>query len=113
MGEFAESIRARAAEALRTLAQQECPRELDPVVELIAHLLISETTEGQPDPMEFAGTEHWTSWNRLMAERPCLVRAAITATLEWEKPKLPHAEPMMRVWAARLVLSTLDRLAMT
>ncbi|MCG3126050.1 MAG: hypothetical protein CHACPFDD_00878 [Phycisphaerae bacterium] len=113
MGEFAESTRARAAEALRSIAQQECPRELDPVIELIAHLLTSETTEDQPDPMEFVETEHWICWNRLMAERPRSVRAAITATLEWEKPKFPYAKPMLRVWAARLVLSTLDRLAMT
>lgn len=113
MGEFATSIRQQAAEAFRALARQECPNGTDPVLELIAHLLEAETANSLADPPEFAITEHWIYWNRLAAVRPRAVRAAVTATLEWERPPLPKAEPLMRVWAVRLVLSTLDRLAMT
>ena len=108
MGEFANSIREQAAEAFRSLARQECPHETDPVIELVAHLLEVETESSLADPAEFGTTEHWADWNRLTAVRPRAVRAAITATLEWEKPTLPRAVPMMQVWAARLVLSTLE-----
>lgn len=113
MGEFATSIRVQAAEAYRALARRECPQGTDPVSELVAHLLEAETENSPTDLAEFATTELWIYWNRLVAVRPRAMRAAITATLEWERPLLPKAEPMMRVWAARLVLSTLDRLAMT
>lgn len=111
MGEFADSIRKQAAETLRFLARQECPLGSDPLVELIAHLVDVETATSSETPTEFASTEDWISWNRLVAVRPRVIRAALTATLEWEKPVLPRGEAMMRVWAARLVLRTLDRLA--
>ena len=113
MDGFAGTIRRQAAEVLRTLQGQEAAMVTDPIIELVAHLLDAEMGDSPTIPADFAMTEQWICWNRLLAERPRAVRAAINATLEWEKPPLPTVEVMMRVWAARLVLGTLDRLSMT
>ncbi|MBK8270673.1 MAG: hypothetical protein IPK83_21155 [Planctomycetes bacterium] len=58
-------------------------------------------------------TDGWIRWNRLISERPLAMRAAITATLERERPMIPQDVATMRAWAATLVLSALDRLLMT
>lgn len=112
MGEFAESIRAEAASAFWFLTKQECPHGADPLVELIAHLLDAGGADATANSAEFAMGETWITWNRSLAERPRAVRAAMNATLEWEKPPLPKSEGMMQGWAARLVICTLARLNM-
>lgn len=113
MGEFADSIRVQAATVLKNLARQPCAPEADPVIELISHLVEPETNDYRVQEGEFAATDEWIRWSRLIATRPRAVTTAVTATLEWERPHLPHDMPMMQVWAARLVLSTLDRFALT
>ena len=112
MGEYADSIRSRAVAALVSMAREAPPRDCDPILLLISHLLEEGTDDCPAEPREFVTVDDWMLWNRLVATRPRLVRAAITATLEWERPILPRETMKMQVWGARLVLSTLDRLAL-
>jgi hypothetical protein len=51
-------------------------------------------------------------WNRLVGEYPQAVSRMLTRELVREQTVLPTDKPAMQTWAARLLLSTLDRWGM-
>ena len=112
MGEFANTIREQAAEAVRQIYQQEVPSGTDPLLELMGALL-DDGAGGIQSPSDVTvTTEQWLTWNRLALEhRPGLVRM-MTRDLEMERTELPTETGAMRTWAAQLLLRTLDRLGM-
>ena len=57
-------------------------------------------------------TDQWLTWNRLVTERESLLIRSITRVLERERMPLPTEMDAMRIWAARLLLITLDCLGM-
>ena len=110
MGEFANTIREQAADALRRMYQRESPRGTDPLIELVAFLLEDGTDDSTMHPGDLVTTEQWVRWHRLVAERPRAVRRTLTNVLDRERPTLPTDKQAMRMWAVNLLLSTLDRM---
>ena len=112
MNEFATTVRWHAAEVLRTMFQQEPTRGTDPVLELIVFLLEDGAGGILPLPDAPVTTEQWFTWNRLVQGHPRAVVRMVTRELERERVMLPGDREAMRTWAARLLLSTLDRMGM-
>ena len=112
MDEFATTMRNQATETLRRDFRQEAPHGTDPVLELIGFLLSDGAGDVLPLPENPVTTEQWLMWNRLALQaQPALVRM-MTRELNREKIPLPAEKEAMQTWAARLLLSTLDRLGM-
>ena len=112
MGAFADSIQHQAAQTLRTTFHQEAPHGTDAVLELMAMLLEDGSGGILPVPQAPITTEQWLTWNRLLTLHEQAVARMVRRELEREKPALPMDMEAMRTWAARLLLSTLDRLGM-
>ncbi len=112
MGEFANALRQQAAQVLRTMFQHDPGRGADPVLELIGFLLADEGGGVFQHPDTNVTTEQWFTWNRLLVERPRLLRQTARREVEREWPALPQGREAMQSWAAQLLLSTLDHLGM-
>lgn len=110
--EFSNRVREEARAALRAMFHRELESEADPVMELITCLLEDGAGGILPLSEPAVTTEQWLIWNRLVTERPKAVTRTLTREQERERPELPEETEAMRRWAARLLLSTLDRLGM-
>ena len=112
MGEFANRIGERAAEAVRRMYQQEVAVGMDPIVELIGFLLEDGAGGVLPPADAPITTPQWLTWNQLVMERQEELVQTMTSVLEEEQAELPSEVAAMRSWAACLLLSTLDRMGM-
>lgn len=112
MGECANSLRQRAAAVLRQSFQQEAMSGSDPILELIGLLLAEETGSPPVSAQSGLSLDQWLTWNRLALTQPKILARAITRVARRERLKLPAELPAMRIWAASLVLTTLDWLAL-
>ena len=112
MNEFASTVRRQAAQALRTMFQYDPGCGTDPVMELIGLLLEDGAGGVLPLPDAPVTTEQWFTWNRLVQGHPRAVVRMMTRELNQEHVVLPGDRNTMRTWAARLLLSTLDRMGM-
>lgn len=110
MGEFANTVRDQAMDTLRRVYGQEAPIDSDAVVELIALLLGDETVDPGTDGVNILTLDQWVAWTRHLADRPRFTRRMITTFLDQEQAKLPADKKAMRLWAAHVVLSILDRM---
>jgi hypothetical protein len=113
MGEFANAVRRQAFDTLRSMFHREPPGDTDPILELMAILL--EDGAGGIDALAEAPvtTDQWLSWNRLVTRHMRALARMVTRELEREQSELPVEREAMRVWASRLLLSTLDRMGMS
>lgn len=112
MNEFANTIRERAAEALKQIYRQEPTPGMDPVVELVGLLLGDEMGGVQSPEVYSVTTEQWLTWNQMAMEQPKeLARSAMTV-LKREQMNLPTEPEALRNWAEWLLLATLDQIEM-
>ena len=112
MGEYANSLRQQAAGALRQTFRQAATPGIDPIVELIGRLLGDETDHIPCSTRSALTNDQWSIWNELALTHPQILTRAITRLIERERLDLPVTLETMRIWAATLVLSTLDWLAL-
>lgn len=112
MGEFANKVKDRAAEVLRSKCWPEPTPEMGPILELIGSLL-EDGAGGILSPEEVpVTTEQWLMWNQLAMDHEEEVLRTMTSILERERMDLPRETEAMRNWAAWLLLATLDRMGM-
>jgi len=112
MGEFANKVKERAAEVLRSRCWPEPTPEMGPILELIGSLL-EDGAGGVLSPTEVpVTTDQWLTWNQLMMDNEEELLSTMTSILEWERTELPREAEAMRNWAAWLLLATLDRMGM-
>ena len=112
MGEFENTLRRQAAQAMRMMFQHDPGHGTDPVLELIGSLLEDEAGGVLPPPDTPVATEQWLTWNRLVAEHPRALARTVMRELQRERRSLPPDKEAMRSWAAQVLLSILDRLGM-
>lgn len=113
MSEFANAVRRQAFDTLRTMFHQEPPGDTDPLLELLAILLEDGTGGIDTVPEAPITTDQWLCWNRLVTQHTRALTRMVTRELEREQSELPAEHDAMRVWASRLLLSTLDRMGMS
>ena len=112
MDEFVKQVSRQAAEALReTFGQEPLPRE-NPVLALMGLLLGDGFGEIQSPPALPITSQQWHDWYHLALMNPEELIAAMNLVLETEQRNLPRQREAMRIWAASLMLNTLDQLEM-
>ena len=112
MGEFVKQVSKQAMEALRETFGRELLPEENPLLELMGLLLGDGFGEVQSPLTIPISSQQWLDWHYLALTSPRELIAAIYLLLETEQPRLPTELTAMRVWAASLLLSTLDQLQM-
>lgn len=112
MGEFVKQISRQAAEALRGLFGQEPLPTENPLLELIGLLLGDGLGGVQSTPTVPITSQQWLDWHHLALMTPAELTTAVNHILETEQRELPRDLERMRIWAASLMLSTLDQLEM-
>lgn len=113
MGEYVKQANKQAMEALREIFGQEPPPEENPLLELMGHLLGDGFGEVQPLPTIPISSQQWLDWHHLALMQPAELTAAMNRVLETDRRPLPTERTAMRLWAASLLLSTLDQMEMT
>ena len=109
MGEFTKTIRKDAKQVLQEAFLPKFEPDTDPVVKLVTALLEDGAGGVRETPNVTVTTEQWLAWNWLATMQERLLIRILTSELERERIALPRELDPMRVWAARLILSTLDR----
>ncbi len=112
MDEFVKQVGKQAVEALREIFGREPLPEENPLLELMGLLLGDGFGEVQPPPALPISSQQWLDWHHLTHMKPKELIAAMNLVLETEQRKLPREREAMRLWAASLMLSTLDQLEM-
>ena len=112
MGEFVQQVNKQAMEALREIFRQEPLPEENPLLELMGLLLGDGFGELQPPPAVPISNQQWLDWHYLALMEPEELVTAMNRILETERRQLPTELTAMRLWAATLMLSTLDQLEM-
>lgn len=112
MGEFVKQVSRQAAEALREFFGQELLPTENPVLALLGLLLGDGFGEIQSPPALPITSQEWLDWHHLALMKPEELTTAINCVLETEQRELPRDLERMRIWAASLMLSTLEKLEM-
>ena len=112
MGEFVKRVSKQAVEALRETFSRELLAEENPLLELMGLLLGDGFGEVQSPPTIPITSQQWLDWHHLTLMKPEELTAAMNLVLETEQRTLPTELTAMRLWAASLMLSTLDQLEM-
>jgi hypothetical protein len=112
MGEFVKQANQEATEALRNIFGQVPLPDEHPLLELMGHLLGDGFGEVQSPPAVPVTSQQWLDWHHLLLMKPEELIAAMNLVLETEQPKMPQEQEAMRIWAASLMLNTLDQLEM-
>jgi hypothetical protein len=112
MGEFVKQVSKQAAKALREVFGQELLPGQNPLLELMGLLLGDGFGEVQPAPAAPISSQQWLDWHHLAMMNPQELIAAMNLVLETERRKLPREREAMQIWAASLMLNTLDQLEM-
>ena len=112
MGEFVKQVRKQAKIALREIfGQKPLPGE-SPLLELVGLLLGDGFGEVQSPQAIPITSQQWLDWHHLVLMKPKELTLAMNLVLESEQRKLPREREAMQIWAASLMLSTLDQLEM-
>ena len=112
MGEFANKLRARAADAIERIYRRQTPPESDSMIELIT-LLLEDGAGGVATPAQTpVSTEEWITWNEAALYSAEELTKTLTTILDREKINLPPELEAMRRWAASLLTMALDELSM-
>ena len=112
MGEFVKQVCKQARIALREVfGQVPLPGE-NPILELMGLLLGDGFGEVQSPQAIPITSQQWLDWHHLVLMKPKELTVAMNSILETEQRKLPRGREAMRLWAASLLLSTLDQLEM-
>jgi hypothetical protein len=112
MGEFVKQVRKQATVTLRETFGRELLPEENPLLELMGLLLGDGFGEVQSPPTIPISSQQWLDWHHLAFTTPGELIAAMNLVLETEQRKLPRQRRAMEIWAASLLLSTLDQLQM-
>ena len=112
MGEFVKQANKQAMEALREIFGQEPLLWENPLMELMGLLLGDGYGEVQPPPPLPITSQQWLDWHHLALMQPEELIAAMNLGLETEQREFPRQREAMRLWAASLMLNTLDQLEM-
>ena len=112
MGEFVKQASKQALEALRTIFGQEPLPDENPLLELMGLLLGDGFGEVQPPTTVPISSQQWLDWHHLALMNPEELTAAMNLVLETEQREFPRQREAMRLWAASLMLNTLDQLEM-
>ena len=112
MGEFAKQVSKQAAKILREIFGQEPLPDENPLLELMGLLLGDGFGEVQSPPAVPITSQQWLDWHHLALMNPQELIAAMNLVLETERRRLPTELTAMRLWAASLMLKTLDQLEM-
>jgi hypothetical protein len=112
MGGFVRHVGRQAVEALRGLFGREPLPEENPLLELMGLLLGDGFGEILPPPAIPINSQQWLDWHHWVLTQPEQLVAVMNVVLESEQRSLPRDPEAMRLWAASLMLSTLDQLEM-
>ena len=112
MGEFVKHVNQQATEAMREIFSRELLEKENPLLELIGLLLGDGFGEIQSPPTVPITNQQWLDWHHLALVKPAELTTAINHILETEQRELPRDLERMRIWAASLMLSTLDQFEM-
>jgi hypothetical protein len=112
MDEFVKQVGKQAVEALREIFGREPLPEENPLLDLMGLLLGDGFGEVQSPPTMPISSQQWLDWHHLVLTRPEELIAAMNLLLEEQQRKLPQEQEAMRLWAASLLLNTLDQLEM-
>jgi hypothetical protein len=112
MGEFVKQVNKQAMEALREIFGQEPLRGENPLLELLGLLLGDGFGEVQSPPTIPITSQQWLDWHHLTLMQPEELIAAMNLVLETEQREFPREREAMRLWAASLMLNSLDQLEM-
>jgi hypothetical protein len=110
MGEFVRQVNKQAMEALREIFGQEPLPDQNPLLELMGLALGDGFGEVQSPPAVPITSQQWLDWIHLALMKPEELIVAMNFILETEQRKLPREREAMRLWAASLLLNTLDQL---
>jgi hypothetical protein len=112
MDEFVRRVSKQARESLREiLGQDPWPGE-NPLLELMGILLGDGFGEVQPPPTMPISSQQWLDWHHLALTMPEELIAGMNLVLEREQRELPRDRKAMQIWAASVLLSTLDQFEM-
>ena len=112
MGEFVKQVRKQAEKALREIFGQEMLPGENPLLELMGLLLGDGFGEVQSPRTIPITSQQWLDWHHLVLMKPEELTLAMNFILETEQSEFPREREAMRLWAASLMLSTLDQLEM-
>lgn len=110
MVEFAKQVAMQAVEAIREIFGKEPLPEEHPLVELMGLLLGDGFGEVQPPPAVPITNQQWLDWHYLALVNSEELIAAMNVVLERDRKMLPWEQEAMQIWAASLLLRTLDQL---
>ena len=110
MGEFVKQVSKQAREALREAFGQELLPGENPLLELMGLLLGDGFGQVQSPPTIPITSQQWLDWHHLALMKPEELIAAMNFMLETEQREFPREREAMRLWAASLMLNTLDQL---
>ena len=112
MGEFVKQVSKQAKNTLREIfGQKPLPGE-NPLLELMGLLLGDGFGEVQSPPTIPITSQQWLDWHHLALMKPEELTLAMNFILETVQREFPREREAMRLWAASLLLSTLDQLEM-
>jgi len=112
MGEFAKQVSKQAAKILREIFGQELLPDENPLLELMGLLLGDGFGEVQSPPTIPINSQQWLDWHHLALMNPQELITAMNLVLESEHRELPRERETMQIWAACVLLNTLDQLQM-
>ena len=110
--ECQQQVSKQAKIALREAFGQEPPPGENPLLELMGLLLGDGFGEVQSPPTIPITSQQWLDWHHLALMKLEELIAAMNVVLETEQREFPREREAMRLWAASLMLSTLDQLEM-
>ena len=112
MDEFLDMNRKLAADWLRQMFQRQVSSGMDPILELVGCLL-EDGAGGVASPMELqVTTEDWLTWNQLALTIPKALTETAAEVLEKERLEVPTVKASLQIWAACLILCTLEHMGM-
>ena len=112
MDEFVKQVEEQAMEALREIFRQEPLPGENPLLELMDLLLGDGFGEVQPPPSIPISSQQWMDWHHWALMESEELVTAMNFVLETQRRKLPQEGEAMQIWAASLLLNTLDQLEM-
>ena len=112
MGEFVKQVSKQAMVTVRETFGRELLPEENPLLELMGLLLGDGFGEVQSPPTIPITSQQWLDWHYLTLMNPNELLAAMNLVLKSYQSELPWEREAMRIWAASLLLRTLDQLPM-
>ncbi len=110
MDEFVKQLNKQARKTLREAFGQELLPGENPLLELMGLLLGDGFGEVQSPPTIPITSQQWLDWHHLLLMKPEELTMAMNFILETQQREFPREREEMRLWAASLMLNTLDQL---